>query len=294
MKLLIIGSTGQVARALVERARPGVEAVALGRPALDITDEASIRSAVADHKPDLVINASAYTAVDKAESDQDAAFAVNRDGPAILAKLCSQAGVPLIHYSTDYVFDGTKDGGYTANDPTAPLGVYGRSKLAGEQAIADAMDKYVILRTAWVYSPFGGNFVKTMLRLAADRDELTIVADQYGCPTSALDIADATLTVAGKVFAGEDHFGVYHLCGTGETNWHGLASEVFAVSAELGGPSAVAKPIPSSKYPTPAARPANSRLDCKSLEADYGIRMPHWRDSVRGCVVRLINEGPTS
>ncbi|MEM5515323.1 dTDP-4-dehydrorhamnose reductase [Henriciella sp. AS95] len=293
MTILVIGNKGQVARALVERAGGDVDVVALGRPALDITDETSIRAAFEAHEPDLVINASAYTAVDKAESDEAAAFAVNRDGPAHLANVCAETGTPLIHYSTDYVFDGSKHGAYVATDPTAPLGVYGRSKLAGEQAISAAMNNYVILRTAWVYSPFGGNFVKTMLRLAADRDELSVVADQYGCPTSALDIADATFVVARQILDGHGRYGTYHLCGSGETNWHGLASEVFAVSGDLGGPSATAKPIPAADYPTPAARPANSRLDGAGLKQDYGIQLPDWRESVRACVARLISEGTT-
>ncbi|MEQ9314939.1 MAG: dTDP-4-dehydrorhamnose reductase [Henriciella sp.] len=291
MSILIIGRTGQVARALMERGVGRFDMVALGRPDVDIADGASLMQAFEAHTPRLVINASAYTAVDKAESDEAAAFAINAEGVEKLARLCAEAGVPLIHYSTDYVFDGSKDAPYVEADPTAPLGAYGRTKLAGEQAVADVLSDHVILRTAWVYSPFGGNFVRTMLRLAGERDELNVVADQHGCPTSALDIADATLEIAEKLLSGAGSFGTYHLCGQGETSWHCLAAEVFAISAELGGASAKAKPIPSSEYPTPAARPVNSRLDGSKLARDYGITLPHWRESVRACVERLIKEG---
>lgn len=291
MTILVVGHSGQVARAIAERAGLDYETVSLGRPDLDLTDKASISAALETTRPSIVINAAAYTAVDKAESDEEAAFAVNETGPAMLARACKAKGLPLIHYSTDYVFDGAKSDPYNENDPTSPLGVYGRSKLAGEQAIAQETDDFVILRTAWVYSPFGGNFVKTMLRLAGERDALNIVADQWGCPTSAIDIADATLAISNRFAAGEGLRGVYHLAAPDSTNWHGFAEAIFSVSEELGGPSAKASPISASDYPTPAARPANSRLDGTKLERDYGLRLPSWRDSMRQCVTRLLKEG---
>lgn len=290
MTILVAGQSGQVARALAERAGEGLPLTALGRPQLDITDRASIARAFANLRPSLVINASAYTAVDAAESDEAAAYRVNRDGPLNLAEACAGAGIPLIHFSTDYVFDGHKDAPYTETDATAPLGVYGQSKVAGEQAVARALEQYVILRTSWVYSPFGRNFVKTMLQLASGRDELNVVADQVGSPTSALDIAEATLAIARQLQAGGGEFGLFHLTGSGETSWHGLASQVFAISGELGGPSAKVNPIPASQYPTPAQRPANSRLEGSKIERVYGIKLPHWRDSVRACVERLIKQ----
>ncbi|MGB3627239.1 MAG: dTDP-4-dehydrorhamnose reductase [Henriciella sp.] len=291
MTILIVGKSGQVARALAERAENTSRLVALGRPDLDITRPATIRSAIERTNAAIVINASAYTAVDRAEDEEADAFAVNADGPQHLAAACKAAGIPLIHFSTDYVFDGTKYGAYKESDPTAPLSVYGRSKLAGEQAVAATLDDHVILRTAWVYSPFGTNFVKTMLRLASSRDELGVVADQAGCPTSALDIADAALAIAHQILNGGARFGVFHLTGSGETSWHGLAAEVFSLSASLGGPTATARPIATTDYPTPAARPANSMLDGSKLAELYGIRLPDWRASVRTCVERLLQEG---
>ncbi|RIJ17360.1 dTDP-4-dehydrorhamnose reductase [Henriciella mobilis] len=290
MSILVIGQSGQIARALAERATPPHGVVTLGRPELDITDPGSIRRSIAAQKPQLVINASAYTAVDKAETEPDAAFAVNAEGPGALAEACAAAGIPLIHYSTDYVYDGSKAGPYVEDDPTSPLGVYGRSKLAGEDAVRAAGGDHVILRTAWVYSPFAGNFVRTMLRLASSRDELGVVADQWGCPTSALDIADATLVIADRWFAGNGQPGMFHMAGTGETNWHGFAEEIFRLSKQVGGPSATARPIPATEFPTPAKRPANSRLDCARLEQVYSITLPEWQDSLRETVRRLLEE----
>lgn len=291
MIIFVIGQSGQVARALIERAGDETSLVAMGRPDLDVCNKESIDEAMTRLRPSIVVNASAYTAVDKAEEEEAAAFAVNRDGPHNLALACKQAGIPLIHISTDYVFDGSKDEPYAEADQTEPLGVYGRSKLAGEHAIASVLDEHIILRTAWVYSPFGGNFVKTMLRLASGRNEINVVVDQIGCPTSAHDIAGAILALSKKIEEGEAVYGTYNLVGTGETSWHGLAAEVFALSATIGGPFAKVHPIPSSEFPTKATRPANSRLDGTKLAQDYGIAMPHWRDSLRDCVTRLIKEG---
>jgi dTDP-4-dehydrorhamnose reductase len=289
MKILVVGQSGQVARALAElgEASPH-EITCLGRPDLDLTRPGSIDTAMARVSPDIVINASAYTAVDAAESDQAAAFALNRDAVGDLARITARASVPLLHISTDYVFDGTKSGAYTEDDPVAPTGVYGSSKLEGERAAAEN-PAHFILRTAWVYSPFGKNFVKTMLRLASDRDAVGVVADQIGNPTSAADIAAGLLAVAEQ--AQDAPFGVYHLAGTGEGSWADLAECIFAASAAAGGPLAEVNRIATTDYPTPARRPANSRLDCGKFKSVFKINPPAWQDSVRDVTTRLVIEG---
>jgi dTDP-4-dehydrorhamnose reductase len=289
MKILVVGQSGQVARARAElgEASPH-EITCLGRPDLDLTRPGSIDTAMARVSPDIVINASAYTAVDAAESDQAAAFALNRDAVGDLARITARASVPLLHISTDYVFDGTKSGAYTEDDPVAPTGVYGSSKLEGERAAAEN-PAHFILRTAWVYSPFGKNFVKTMLRLASDRDAVGVVADQIGNPTSAADIAAGLLAVAEQ--AQDAPFGVYHLAGTGEGSWADLAECIFAASAAAGGPLAEVNRIATTDYPTPARRPANSRLDCGKFKSVFKINPPAWQDSVRDVTTRLVIEG---
>jgi dTDP-4-dehydrorhamnose reductase len=290
MRILVTGRNGQVARSLAERARAAHELVFVDRPGFDLADPASIARTIEQVRPDLVFSVAAYTAVDKAESERDLAMAVNGDGPGALARAAAGVGAPIVHLSTDYVFDGSGDRPYREDDPVAPLGVYGETKLAGERAIAASGARYAILRTAWVYSPFGNNFVKTMLRLAADRDALTVVDDQRGCPTSALDIADAMLRVA-DVWASDPGKGadtVYHLAGSGETNWADFARAIMAFSAARGGPSASVTGIPTSAYPTPARRPANSRLDTGRFAATFGYRAPEWRDSLEPVVARLI------
>jgi dTDP-4-dehydrorhamnose reductase len=291
MKLVVTGVHGQVARALVERAPPGAVVVPLGRPQLDLADAAGIAPALAQAGADLVINAAAYTAVDKAETERDAAFAVNATGAGAVAAAARALGLPLIHLSTDYVFDGAKPAPYVETDPTGPTGVYGASKLAGEAAVMAAHPGAVIARTAWVVSPFGNNFVKTMLRLAATRDEIGVVADQIGNPTSALDIADALWQVATNLLAHPADpalSGLFHLTGSGEASWADLAGEVFAASARHGGPVARVRPIGTADYPTPARRPANSRLDCAHLAHVHGVRLPDWRASVDTLVTRLL------
>ncbi len=293
MRLLITGWQGQLARSLAEAAtrRPEITALSIGRPALDLCAHPSILRTLADNAPDVIVNTAAYTAVDKAESERDAAFALNRDGAGLLAEAAAARGVPIIHVSTDYVFDGTKPTPYVETDPTAPLNVYGASKLAGEQAVAAANPRHVILRTAWVHSPFGQNFTKTMLRLAADRPRLNVVADQLGNPTYAPHLAEAILEIALRLRgrdAGDGLYGLYHATGTGETTWHGLASAIFEQSRALGGPAAEVAPIPTSGYPTPAARPANSRLNCSRLKSAFGVALPPWQDGVSACVTRLL------
>lgn len=289
MRLAVTGKNGQVVSALQALASAELEIVALGRPELDLAQPETVLTALREAKPDVVISAAAYTAVDKAESEPDIAFAVNRDGARAVAHAASDLGIPIIHLSTDYVFDGTKATAYVESDPTGPTSIYGRSKLEGERAVSEATDNYAVLRTAWVYSEYGNNFVKTMLRLSENRDELNVVADQFGCPTSANDIATAIVTIARKL--AEDSSarlrGVFHLSGTGETNWANFAKQIFAFSAENGGKSMIVNDITTQQYPTPARRPASSRLDCSKLEEVYGIRLPSWQTSTRAVVTAL-------
>lgn len=289
MRLAVTGKNGQVVTALKALANGDLEIIALGRPELDLSQPESISAALRETRPDAIVSAAAYTAVDQAESDQDSAFAVNRDGARGVAQAANELGIPIIHLSTDYVFDGQKDGAYIETDPTNPTSVYGGSKLAGEQAIAESTRNYAILRTSWVYSQYGNNFVKTMLRLAENRDEINVVADQYGCPTSANDIASAIVAIANRLVedSSADIRGIFHMSGSGETNWANFAKQVFAFSAESGGKKISVKEITTNQYPTPARRPANSRLDCSKLEKVYGIKLPEWQVSTRVVVTAL-------
>jgi len=298
VRLAVTGRDGQVAASLLEtgRASDGVEVVAVGRPLLDLARPDTAFEALAASKPDIVVSAAAYTAVDQAEDEPDLAFAVNAVGAGKVAEAAERLGVPVIHLSTDYVFDGTKDGAYVETDATAPLGVYGASKLAGEQAVAQANPRHLILRTAWVYSPFGRNFVKTMLRLAGDRDEIAVVADQWGNPTSALDIAAAILHAAAMLDRDRrfNAFGVYHLAGTGETNWSGFARHVLETSRAHGGPHARVRDIATSDYPTKARRPGNSRLSTAKFASAFAWQTPDWRSSTQRAVSRLLGMESTT
>jgi dTDP-4-dehydrorhamnose reductase len=279
--ILVTGGSGQLARALA--AQGGERVRIVGRPGFDFDRPETISATFSAAEPRLVVNAAAYTAVDAAESDEAAAFRANRDGPAELARLCAGAGVPLIHVSTDYVFDGDKPSPYVESDPVGPRGVYGVSKLAGETAVLASGARAIILRTAWVYAATGRNFVRTMLALARTRDQLSVVADQHGCPTAAADLAAAILAIAARIEAhgwDDAHAGVFHAAGSGDTTWHGLAMSVFAASSRHGVKVPVVSAITTAEFPTPARRPANSRLDCARLEAVFGIRLPDWRDSV--------------
>jgi dTDP-4-dehydrorhamnose reductase len=289
MRLLVTGREGQVARAIFARGarHPGIEVVAVGRPELDLERPQTVKTVIAALRPDIVVNAAAYTAVDKAEQDAPRAFAVNCDGAAAVAEAAAALGIPLIHLSTDYVYDGAKPVPYMEGDPVAPLGVYGSSKLAGEQAVAAVHASALILRTAWVYSPFGSNFVKTMLRLGRERDVLRVVDDQTGNPTSALDIADAILRIAPALQSSVAAGAILHLAGTGTATWYGLACHVFACARNHGGPQPEVQPIVSAEYPTPAKRPAKSRLDCSAFERQFGFVLPHWQSSV-GNVIKLL------
>ena len=293
MRILIAGDPqdGQLARALLDavRARSGIDLIALGRPRLDLLDRASIADTIDDVRPDLVVNAAAYTAVDKAESDADAAFAVNRDGAGALAAAAAARGVPIVHLSTEYVFDGSKRGAYVETDVPNPLGVYARSKLEGEAAVAAANPRHLILRTSWLYAPYGQNFLRTILRLARERPQLRVVADQQGAPTYAPHLAEAILAIAAGLDAlrPAQPWGIYHAVGGGETTWAGFASAIVAAGARLGVPQIPVIPITTPEYPLPAKRPANSRLDCAKLERVFGVRLPHWQQGVAECIAEL-------
>ncbi|CCV04115.1 dTDP-4-dehydrorhamnose reductase subunit,NAD(P)-binding, of dTDP-L-rhamnose synthase [Mesorhizobium metallidurans STM 2683] len=291
MRLVVTGREGQVASSLVERAHahPDVEVIALGRPELDLAKPETIAPALAGVRPDLIVSAAAYTAVDRAEDEPELAFAVNGAGAGHVASAAAALGVPVIHLSTDYVFDGSGERAYSEDDEPAPRSVYGASKLAGEHAVARANPRHLILRTAWVYSPFGRNFVKTMLKLAADRDEIAVVADQWGNPTSALDIADAILHLAAMLHGnkGFASFGVYHLAGTGETNWSGFARHILDTSQAFGGPYAAVRDIATADFPTKARRPMNSRLSTEKFAAIFAWNVPEWRKSTETVVRRL-------
>ncbi|NMN03197.1 MULTISPECIES: dTDP-4-dehydrorhamnose reductase [unclassified Novosphingobium] len=292
MRIAVTGRSGQVVTSLIERgAVAGHEIVPLGRPELDLGDPDSVHHTIAACAPDLVVSAAAYTAVDKAESEPELAFAVNAQGAGAVARAAAACNAPVIHLSTDYVFDGLLGRPYAEGDPTGPTGVYGASKLAGETAVLDGHPgQATVLRVAWVYSPFGGNFVKTMLRLAADRDEIGVVADQIGNPTSALDIADGVLTVADNLVRRADPGlrGVFHMTAAGEASWAEFAEAIFAASPPLDGPQARVRPIATQDYPTPARRPANSRLDSRLLAQVHGVALPSWRDSMNTVVGRLL------
>ncbi len=293
MKLLVTGTKGQLARALYERAADddAIDLTCIGRPDLDLAEASSIRSPIHDLKPDAVISAAAYTAVDKAEDEPDQADLINAVAPGEIAKAAREIGAAIIHLSTDYVFDGDKTGSYSETDAVNPKSVYGSSKLKGERAVAAANPKHVILRTAWVYSPFGHNFVKSMLSLAEGRDHLSVVDDQYGNPTSAFDLADAVLTITKQWQRSGPTGKVYHCAGTGATTWCRLARHVFATSARYSGPVAEVAPITSAEWPTKAARPKNSQLDCSRLLNDYGWRAPEWQASVEKVIARLLDTG---
>ncbi len=295
--ILVTGGTGQLAVALAEAVPvPGLAVHRVGRPALDFDRPASIAGVFAASAPALVVNAAAYTAVDAAEDDADTAFRANRDGPAELARLCEAAGIPLIHVSTDYVFDGLKGAPYVETDPTSPQGVYGASKLAGEHAVLAACSRAIVLRTAWVYSPTGRNFVRTMLAAGQRNSELRVVADQVGRPTSAPDLAAAILGIAAVLADGwQDRYaGVYHAAGAGETTWHGLAIATFAAAARHGMAAPTVIPIATEDWPTRAKRPADSRLDCGRLAAVFGLRLPPWQNGLARTVDVIFAAQPLS
>jgi dTDP-4-dehydrorhamnose reductase len=283
MRILVTGANGQVGWELSNRgAKRGLEILALDRSALDITDTISVSREVNRSGVSLVINAAGYTAVDEAESEPELAFAANRDGPAYLASACGKVGIPLVHLSTDFVFDGGKQGSYLVTDPVSPLGVYGKSKAAGEAAVREHLPEHVILRTSWVYGVHGHNFVKTMLRLGREREVVQVVADQYGCPTYAADLAETILRVAAQVLEGRQvHWGTYHYCGKGVTSWHGFAEEIFRLAGDYASLKVKrVEPISTSEYPTSALRPTSSILDCSVFESTFNIHPQPWAESL--------------
>lgn len=289
--ILQFGTTGQVARELIRRAPAmGVQITALSREDADLTHPEMCADAITHAGAlDVVINAAAYTAVDQAESDEATALRVNGDAPGVMARACASRGIPLLHISTDYVFDGSARDPYPEDTPVNPLGAYGWTKLAGEQAVLAADGPAVILRTAWVFSAFGKNFVRTMLRLGAERDELGIVDDQRGGPTAAADIADALLTIAAACAAGHGQWGVFHFCGAPIATWRQFAEAIFERSLPPDRRPRV-RPIRTEDYPTPARRPANSALDCRKIDAAYGIAQPSWEVSL-GQVIEELQRG---
>lgn len=292
MKLFITGGAGQLGVELNQIPLPGGwSRVSFARADLDISDKAAVLAAVSRERPDIILNAAAYTAVDKAEDDRDAAFAVNCEGAKNLALAAKELDIPLIHVSTDYVYDGSKDGAWIESDAVAPLGVYGASKEAGEAAIRETLAKHVILRTSWVYAAHGSNFVKTMLRVGADRDELTVVADQFGAPTSAGDIAAAMIDIAKGIADGNTgNWGTYHYAAKGETSWHGFADTIFEMSEARTGRRPAVSPIPSSDYPTPAARPKNSVMNCDKVDNAFAPTRRSWREGLADVLDDLLNQ----
>tara|TARA_R110002051_G_scaffold112439_2_gene185187 strand:+ start:1856 stop:2722 length:867 start_codon:yes stop_codon:yes gene_type:complete len=283
MKILVFGHSGQVATELRALHSDAIQISALARADADLTNPAACAAAIDAHAPDAVVNAAAYTAVDKAESDAGTAHLINAESPAAMARACATRDIPFVSISTDYVFSGAGDSPWAPADPADPQGIYGRTKRDGELEITDAGGRYAVLRTSWVVSAYGNNFVKTMLRLGAEREALTIVADQIGGPTSATEIAQACVTIAKTLVSEPEKSGIYHFSGAPDTSWADFARAIFN-AANI--PCSVTD-IPSSKYPTPAKRPLNSRLDCSATEAAFGLSRPDWRESLSHILTQL-------
>ncbi len=297
MTVLQFGETGQVARELLRLAGEDYRIQVIGRKGADFADPQSAAEIVRGHKGcDAVVNAAAYTAVDKAESDEATAMAVNAESVGLLASACAVRAVPLIHLSTDYVFDGQSPSPYREDDATNPINVYGKSKLAGETRIRQVLPQHVIIRTSWVYSPYGANFLKTMLRLGIERDELRVVNDQVGAPTAAADIADAIHAVLRRLRTAQspDLFGTFHYTASGRASWYDFATAILAEGRKYYPVKAKLQAINSSQYPTPAARPRNSLLDCGKIESVYDIRRAPWENGMRDVISRLAQEGGVS
>jgi dTDP-4-dehydrorhamnose reductase len=288
VNVLVIGREGQLARSLAAAKKPeGVQVTVVGRPEINLAATETIPPVLERFRPDLIVNTAAYTAVDQAELEPQLAHAINARAPGFVADACARRGIPLIHISTDYVFDGSKQGPYLEDDQVAPLSVYGRSKLEGEEHVASAWSRHIILRTAWVVSPYGSNFVRTMLRLAAGRKEIDVVDDQVGNPTYAPHLAAGILAIArrcGVRGTSRVPWGLYHAAGSGEATWCELARELFHQSAAVGGPGAAVRAITTAEYPTLVRRPTNSRLDCSKLARAFDVRLPDWRLGIRECV----------
>jgi dTDP-4-dehydrorhamnose reductase len=293
MKILVFGAGGQIGREVCRTAAPPRYAIVpLDRKVIDITKSAAVSAVLAREAPDLAVNLAAYTAVDRAESEPETAWAVNCAGAAHIAAACDESATPLIHLSTDYVFDGRKTGPYREEDAVGPLGVYGLSKEAGERAVRAALPRHVILRTAWVFGAHGANFVKTMLRLAAERPVLRVVADQRGCPTAAADVAAALMLIAGHIESGETEWGTYHFAGADAVSWHGFAEAILDLAAAQLAARPPVEPITTDQYPTPARRPMNSVLDCRKIEEAFGIPLPPWRVGLASVVREVLDRTP--
>lgn len=295
MKFLLTGKNGQVGFELQRALAPLGEVVAVDRSACDLADPDAIRALIAGLRPDVIVNPAAYTAVDRAESDETAARAINAIAPGVIGEAARAIGAVVVHYSTDYVFDGTGEGAYRESDTPNPQSVYGRTKLAGEQALQASGADHLIFRTSWVFGAHGGNFAKTMLRLASERDVLKVVADQYGAPTPAALLADATAQVLGRLQREGRHgfpFGLYHLVADGVTTWHAYAQAVVSAAAAAGKPLKIAvadiEAIPTSAYPVPAPRPANSRLNTDQFRQAFGLRLPPWEEGLAHVLQQLL------
>ncbi len=292
MKIFVTGGQGQLARCVADVAHrhPLLTCICAGRPEFDLMNGPVARDFIIAAKPDIIVNTAAYTAVDKAENDVTAAFAVNRDGAAAVAEAATLLNVPVVHISTDYVFAGDKSSAYTELDAVDPAGVYGQSKLEGEEAVRALAPRHVILRTSWVYSVYGSNFVKTMLRIGREKTDVSVVDDQIGNPTSAHDLAEAIIAICQLAEIDKAQWGTYHAAGHGDVTWHGFARHIFDSAAALGFKSPNLHAVSTSAYPTPAKRPANSRLDCSKLRDVMGVELPAWQGSTSTCVQRLLGE----
>lgn len=292
MRAAVIGRHGQIARALGEQAAlVGAEILTLARPDIDLMHTDSVLAALAGVRADIVINAAAYTSVDLAETETEAAYAINAAGAAAIAEAARTLNMPIIHLSTDYVFDGKLGRAYGEDHPTCPINQYGQSKLCGEKAVASANPDHAILRTGWVYSPFGKNFLRTMLAIATTQSEVSVVADQVGAPTSAFDVADGVLRVARNMLSNPKNVGMrgtFHITAAGEATWAQFAEAIFVASAVAGGPSARVRRIATSDYPTPARRPADSRLDSAKIAHVHHVIIRQWRDALPTSIGRLI------
>jgi len=296
MKILVIGAKGQLGHELVSQCRKSeTDVFGFDLPDLDISSSAQVEKIISHTAPSIVINAAAYTLVDKAESDEIAACAVNKTGPENIAASCKKNKIPMIHISTDFVFDGKKNTPYLESDTVSPLSVYGKTKAAGDEAVRNILDNHIIIRTSWLYGVHGNNFVKTMIRLGRERDELNVVADQHGCPTCAADLAEAVLLAANHISKKNDiTWGTYHYCGQGITSWHGFAQAILELAVQhIPLKTKKVNAITTSEYPTPAKRPAYSALDCTRIQKNFGISQKPWKQSLKAAIDKIfsINKG---
>ncbi|QTA83064.1 dTDP-4-dehydrorhamnose reductase [Desulfonema limicola] len=292
MKILVIGSKGQLGHELVNHCKnSGIKVSGFDLPEIDISSRDQVEKIISDTAPSLVINAAAYTLVDKAESDEITAYAVNKTGPGNIAESCRKTGIPLIHISTDFVFDGKKNNPYLESDKVSPLSVYGKSKAAGDDAVRDILNQHIIIRTSWLYGVYGNNFVKTMIRLGKERDELNVVADQYGCPTCAADLARAVLSTAAHIHdKKETIWGTYHYCGKGITSWHGFTEAILEYAGQhIPLKTKKVNAITTAEYPTPAKRPSYSALDCTRIQENFGISQESWKESLKKTIDKIIS-----